>query len=119
VAAGEPQSLARTAERFDDAALSAGDDATRRERLLAGFVPLFRAADRAAAADWPDDLWRGWRYRRASLARVLANEGMMQNVAQAYTNARSEGRWPRSYLCCCAAFEKVVARKTLLTSMQS
>ena len=91
-AAGEPQSLARTAERFDDAALSAGDDATRREKLLAAFVRYAEAADRAAASDWPDELWRGWRYRRASLARVLANEGMMQNVARAYTNALPEGR---------------------------
>jgi TPR repeat protein len=90
--AGEPQALARTAERFDDTALSEPNDATRREKLLAAFARYAAAAEGAVAEDWPDDAWRGWRYRRATLARVLANEGMMPEVAKAYTNARSERR---------------------------
>ena len=42
------------------------------------------AADRARYEDWPDDAWKHWRYRRATLARLLAREGMMQQVADAY-----------------------------------
>ena len=29
--------------------------------------------------------WRNWRYRRASLAHLLAHEGMMSQVADAYS----------------------------------
>jgi len=29
-------------------------------------------------------LWRNWRYRRATLARLLAREGMMQQMGDAY-----------------------------------
>ena len=101
-AAGEPQSLVRTAERFDDAALSAGDDATCREKLLAAFVRYADAADRAAAADRPDDLWRGWRYRRASV----------------YERA-FRGTVAAALLMLLRPPGKVVAWKTLLTSMQS
>jgi hypothetical protein len=39
--------------------------------------------------DWPDDAWRDWRYRRASLARVLALAGMMREVAQEYTRVHT------------------------------
>ncbi|MGO9945595.1 MAG: hypothetical protein ACLPWG_01950, partial [Steroidobacteraceae bacterium] len=39
---------------------------------------------RAHGDDWPDDAWIHWRYRRASLARLLAQEGLMQQVADAY-----------------------------------
>jgi hypothetical protein len=39
--------------------------------------------------DWPDDAWRDWRYRRASLARVLALAGMMQEVAEEYARVRA------------------------------
>ena len=91
-AAGEPQSLARIAKRFDDAALSAGDDANCCQKLLDAFARYAEAADRAAAEDSADDLWRSWRYRRAFLARVLPNEAMKQNAAQPYTNARPKRR---------------------------
>jgi hypothetical protein len=33
--------------------------------------------------------WRNWRYRRATLARMLARDGMMQQVAEAYAAARA------------------------------
>jgi hypothetical protein len=48
------------------------------------------AAERAHEEDWPDDAWRHWRYRRASLARLLASEGLMQQVAAAYTAVREQ-----------------------------
>jgi eukaryotic-like serine/threonine-protein kinase len=83
--AREPTALARVAEREEKAAL-AESDASRRN---AGFLEAFRlyaaAADRARYEDWPDDAWKHWRYRRATLARLLAREGMMQQVADAYT----------------------------------
>ena len=39
--------------------------------------------------DWPDETWRDWRYRRASLARGLALAGMMQEVAEEYARVRA------------------------------
>ena len=42
--------------------------------------------------DWPDDTWRNWRYRRATLARLLARDGMMSQVADAYMAVRDKGR---------------------------
>jgi len=83
--AREPTALARVAEREEKSAL-AESDASRRN---AGFLEAFRlyaaAADRARYEDWPDDAWKHWRYRRATLARLLAREGMMQEVADAYS----------------------------------
>jgi hypothetical protein len=57
--------------------------------LLASFHFYAAAAERARTEDWPDDEWRDWRYRRASLARVLALAGMMQEVAQEYARVRT------------------------------
>jgi hypothetical protein len=34
--------------------------------------------------DWPDAAWRDWRYRRASIARLLDRDGMMEPVAWEY-----------------------------------
>jgi energy-coupling factor transporter ATP-binding protein EcfA2 len=48
------------------------------------------AAEHAHDEDWPDEAWRNWRYRRATLARLLAREGMMQQVAEAYIAARDK-----------------------------
>ena len=48
-----------------------------------------RAAEQARAAGWPDEVWKTWRYRRASLARVLANDHMMQAVAESYQAVRA------------------------------
>ena len=66
------------------------DSGERVVSLLAEADALIRvrryqaAAERARLEDWPDDAWKHWRYRRASLARVLAQEGMMPEVAHAY-----------------------------------
>jgi Tol biopolymer transport system component len=82
--AGEPNALARFAEKFADAAASADSEATRNAQLLESFARYAAAAERARRQEWPDDAWKTWRYRRASLARVLARRGMMREVAQAY-----------------------------------
>jgi WD40 repeat protein len=82
--AGEAYALARFAERNENDALTMVDPSKRNAQLLQAFTLYAAAAERAHDEDWPDDAWRHWRYRRASLARLLALEGMMQQVADAY-----------------------------------
>ena len=79
--AGEPNALGRFGEKADEAAFVESDPAKRKSHLLESFKYYAAAAERARMEDWPDDAWRSWRYRRASLARLLAREGMMQEVA--------------------------------------
>lgn len=88
---GEPNALARIAERDERNALVEADPRERNEHLLAAFKLYAAAAERARYEDWPGESWSKWRYRRASLARLLAREGMMQQVAEAYAAVRS--RW--------------------------
>jgi TPR repeat protein len=93
--AGEPNALARFAERDETAALAQTDVSKRKPQLLHAFTLYAAAAERARAENWPDDTWKNWRYRRATLARLLANTGMMQQVADAYT-AMLDEEMPRS-----------------------
>ena len=86
--AGEPHALARFGERYDDAALAADTETNRDAALLTSFARYAAAAERARREDWPDETWRNWRYRRASLARVLARDGMMYDVAKTYEGIR-------------------------------
>jgi WD40 repeat protein/serine/threonine protein kinase/TPR repeat protein len=86
--AGEPHALARFGERYDDAALAADSETNRDAALLTSFARYAAAAERARREDWPDETWRNWRYRRASLARVLARDGMMYDVAKTYESVR-------------------------------
>jgi hypothetical protein len=58
--------------------------------LLRAFRFYAAAAERAHDEDWPDEAWRHWRYRRATLARLLAREGMMSQVANAYTSVSEQ-----------------------------
>jgi WD40 repeat protein len=81
---GEPNALARLAERDEKDALAESSAAKRNSLLLQAFTRFAAAAKRAHDEDWPDDAWRSWRYRRATLARLLAREGMMQQVADSY-----------------------------------
>jgi WD40 repeat protein/TPR repeat protein len=89
--AGEPTSLARFAERDENRALAENDPAKRNLQLLQAFTLYAAAAQSARDEAWPDDVWRHWRYRRASLARVLAREGMMPQVADAYRSVLTPG----------------------------
>jgi WD40 repeat protein/serine/threonine protein kinase/TPR repeat protein len=89
--AGEPNALARFAEREEDDALGAADPSDRHARLLAAFSFYAAAVARARVENWPVEVWRHWHYRRSSLARVLAKEGLMQEVATAYTSTLD--RW--------------------------
>ena len=82
--AGEPNALARFAERDEKNALAESSSTKRNSLLLRAFTGFAAAAKRAHDEDWPDDAWKSWRYRRATLARLLAREDMMQQVADAY-----------------------------------
>src|SRR5208282_2542261 len=86
--AGEPTALARFGERDEQNALAVQDPSKAHGLLLGAFRFYAAAAERAYDEAWPDEVWRGWRYRRATLARLLAREGMMSQVADAYTAVR-------------------------------
>jgi hypothetical protein len=77
--AKDPYSLARLAEREAKAG-----------RLLESFKYYAAAAERARIEDWPDEIWAAWRYRRASLARILEREGRMQQVGDAFVAVRKQ-----------------------------
>jgi WD40 repeat protein len=89
----EPNALARFAEREESTSIAEGDHLKANARLLAAFQLYAAAAARARDELWPDPAWKQWRYRRATLARLLAREGMMQQVAevQAHVPAPNAG----------------------------
>jgi WD40 repeat protein/serine/threonine protein kinase len=78
--AGEPTALARFGERDEQSAITAQDPTKARALLLSAFRFYAAAAERAHDETWPEEAWRHWRYRRATLARLLAREGMMGQV---------------------------------------
>jgi eukaryotic-like serine/threonine-protein kinase len=80
----QPQEMARLGEQAYDSAFSAGASAQRNRHLLESFRLFALAAAQAERESWPDDLWREWRHRRASIARLLAREGMMEDVARIF-----------------------------------
>jgi WD40 repeat protein/serine/threonine protein kinase len=87
--AGEPTALAHLAERQERSALNATEP-VRLVQLLQAFSLYAAAAKRARLQGWSDDSSRHWRHRRASLAHVLAAEGLQQQVAESfrrYSNA--------------------------------
>jgi WD40 repeat protein/serine/threonine protein kinase/TPR repeat protein len=88
--AGEPTALARFGERDEQNALTVEDPSKAHALLLGAFRFYAVAAERAYDEGWPDEAWRHWRYRRATLARLLAREGMMGQVADAYTTVREQ-----------------------------
>jgi WD40 repeat protein/serine/threonine protein kinase len=90
--AREPHALARLAERTERQALAESDPQKMAGRLLHAFSDYAAAAERAHDEDWPDEVWRSWRHRRATLARILARQGMMQQVSDAYAEVLSRSR---------------------------
>jgi hypothetical protein len=56
--------------------------------LLSAFRFYAAAAEHARDEAWPDEVWRHWRHRRATLARLLARDGMMSQVADEYSSVR-------------------------------
>jgi len=84
--AGEPSALARFGERDEQTALEVQDPSKAHSLLLRAFRFYAAAATRARDENWPDEAWKNWRYRRATLARLLASDGMMREIADAYTD---------------------------------
>ena len=89
-AIGEPSALARVASRAEQEAIAAGDPEKGRALLLEAFRRYAAAVARAEFEGWPETALQRWRHRRASLARVLARDGRMQELADAYEQARGE-----------------------------
>jgi hypothetical protein len=94
--AGDPSALAHFAEMEGVTASSQRADVNKKAYLLESFKHYAAAAEAARQANWPDDAWRSWRYHRASLARLLALEGMAENVAHAYDDVRKHALRPRT-----------------------
>jgi hypothetical protein len=78
-----PNAIARFADRDERAALTRSGR-ERDAQFLEAFTLYAQAAKSASDQDWPDRAWRAWRYRRSTLARVLAEDGLMPEVATAY-----------------------------------
>ncbi len=85
----EPHALARFAALDEQAASDASSTSERDQHWLEAFKYYAAAAESARRADWPDGVWRSWRLRRASLARLLALDGWMSQVAAAFDVIRS------------------------------
>jgi WD40 repeat protein len=88
--AGEPNALARLAGRDEQYALAENNSSKRNAAMLRAFSYYAAAAERAHDQDWPDNAWKNWRYRRATLSRLLAREGMMLQVADTYRTVREK-----------------------------
>ena len=89
--AAVPDALARFARRLEET-LPATPGAAWDRQLLQAFRYYAAACERARREDWPDDVWSRWRYRRASLARVLERRGRMQQVADLFAAVTDENR---------------------------
>jgi WD40 repeat protein/serine/threonine protein kinase len=85
----EPHALARFAAREEKAAATATSASECDRHRLEAFKYYAAAAEAARREDWPDGAWRIWRFRRASLARVLALDGQMPEVASAFDAVRA------------------------------
>ncbi len=92
-AADEPYALAHLAEREEFHSLNQSDATERNNALLRAFQLYARAVNVAQSQGWPSEAWQHWRYRRASLARLLANDGLMQRVATAYAVILGENKF--------------------------
>ena len=58
--------------------------------MLEAFRYYAAAAEIAQLEEWPDYAWRDWRYHRASLARLLARQGKMREVAETFGQVRRQ-----------------------------
>jgi WD40 repeat protein len=83
----EVRALGRLADREEMSAIEQPSTTTRDAVLLMAFEHYATAAARAQDAGWPDEAWQQWRYRRATLARLLARDGLMRQVADAFVRA--------------------------------
>ena len=92
---GEPNALARIAERDEASADAEHSPEKRRALLVDAFSSYASAAQHAETEGWPDEAWRHGRYRRSTLAHLLAHDGLMPQVAEADIAVR--GPAPQSH----------------------
>jgi TPR repeat protein len=94
--AGEPNALARFASRQDLAAASEQSPTKKRALQLEAFKFYAAAAERARLEGWPDGAWEIWRHRRATFARLLEREGMIDETAAAYRDVVKRNTAPKT-----------------------
>jgi WD40 repeat protein/tRNA A-37 threonylcarbamoyl transferase component Bud32 len=87
VEASEPHALGRLAD--EDLRAAARGESSKNAHLLDAFALYAMATERARFEGWRDEEWQVWRYRRASLARMLARQSMTSAVAARYLQAVS------------------------------
>jgi WD40 repeat protein/serine/threonine protein kinase len=93
-AAGDPNALARFAAMNESVAFLSESPAKKNSCLRESFKYYTAATERARREDWPDDAWKNWRYHRASLARLLARQGIIEDVATVYDSVKRQYSGP-------------------------
>ena len=88
--AGDPSALGRLGEKAEADATATPTAAVPEAQSMRAFKYFAAATEQARLENWPELASRDWRYRRASLARVLARQGHMQEVAIAYDDTRRQ-----------------------------
>ncbi len=89
----EPEALGRFAEQTEAAAALAVAQSEKHHLLLKALASYTLASEQARLQAWPDAVYKAWRYRRATLARVLAKEGLLREVVETYaSNVNSQGQ---------------------------
>jgi len=88
----EPTAIGHLGELVEREAIQEQAPKEATQKLVTAFGLYACAAELARQEDWPDDTWRVWRHRRATLARELASEGMITAVVAEYHKALAAGR---------------------------
>jgi hypothetical protein len=86
-AAGDPSAYALEGEWKDQRLLATHSDAEQLPQLLAGLKAYRQAAQLGETAGWPELTVRDWRFRRATLARMLAQRQKMHEAVQVIASA--------------------------------
>jgi WD40 repeat protein len=87
-AAGDPGAFALEGEWEDQQLLTIHDEFAQRPHLLASLNAYRQAVQIGDAAGWPEQTVRDWRFRRATLARMLAQRQQMHDAVRALAIAR-------------------------------
>jgi hypothetical protein len=80
--AGDPSAFALAGEWEDRQLLATPAGADRLPHLLSGLRAYQQAARLGESAGWPEQTVRDWRFRRASLVRLLAKQQRMHEAGQ-------------------------------------
>jgi TPR repeat protein len=89
----EPEALGHIAEQTEIAAAPAGGGPLNDHLLLQALALYTLASEQARLQAWPDAVYKVWRYRRATLARVLAHDGLIREVVETYrSNIKAGGK---------------------------